>query len=375
MKRLLFQEKFMNRLQFCALAAMILVISPGKAATNPFAEGQIKIERSASESNAASGDKIAEAGAAQISKADLDAAIQKLREANDKYSELLKEFAADPEKFGDEKGDYRPFIKQLELMSKRLYEISKRLEEISEKMDAGKADETQENKPVAIEGTVRVNTSLNVRTGPWGSIIGNLHNNDRVKIIGQDGDWYKIDYNGRTAFVHANYVNTPNKNAGNTPVNKPSDSSSDATTVPTSQSNATGGGLTAAPCSPMPGYVSSEFGYRTHPTLGYRKMHNGVDLPIPNGTRLNALGNGTVTAVGYESGGGRYVKVRYDNGYESFYCHLKSYSVKKGQRVNAGDEIARSDNTGEWTTGPHLHFGLKKNGQWVSPRSAGVKLP
>jgi murein DD-endopeptidase MepM/ murein hydrolase activator NlpD len=140
-------------------------------------------------------------------------------------------------------------------------------------------------------------------------------------------------------------------------------------------STAAGGELTAAPCQPMPSRVSSEFGMRTHPTQGYKKMHNGIDLPVPNGTRLNSLGNGTVVAVGYESGGGKFVKVRYDNGYESFYCHLQSYSVRKGQRVSAGQDIARSDNTGQWTTGAHLHFGLKKNGKYVNPRFAGIPLP
>lgn len=128
--------------------------------------------------------------------------------------------------------------------------------------------------------------------------------------------------------------------------------------------------------SPSPGAtrVSSEFGMRTHPISGQRRMHNGIDLPMPNGTRLNALGDGVVTAVGYESGGGRFVKIRFDNGMEAIYCHLQSSSVRNGQRVTMGQQIALSDNSGG-STGPHLHLGIKRNGAYINPRSAGIPLP
>jgi len=128
--------------------------------------------------------------------------------------------------------------------------------------------------------------------------------------------------------------------------------------------------------SPSPGAtrVSSEFGMRTHPITRRRTMHNGIDLPMPNGTRINSLGDGVVTAVGYEAGGGRYVKIRFDNGMEAFYCHLQSYSVRTGQRVAMGQQIALSDNSGG-STGPHLHLGIKRNGAYINPRSAGIPLP
>ncbi|HNV72462.1 MAG TPA: M23 family metallopeptidase, partial [Candidatus Ozemobacteraceae bacterium] len=129
----------------------------------------------------------------------------------------------------------------------------------------------------------------------------------------------------------------------------------------------------AAPCSPMPSRSSSEYGPRD---LFGHSFHSGIDLPVPTGTRLNALGDGVVTAVGYEAGGGHFIKIRYDNGVESFYCHLKSQSVRQGQRVSMGQEVARSDNTGQWTTGAHLHMGIKVNGQYVNPRSVrGIPLP
>ena len=129
------------------------------------------------------------------------------------------------------------------------------------------------------------------------------------------------------------------------------------------------------PCEPMPSRVSSEFCYRTHPVTGVKgTFHNGVDLPIPSGTRLNAMANGIVTAVGFENGGGNYVRIKYDNGYETFYCHLQSSSVKVGQRVQCGQQVALSDNTGIYTTGAHLHMEVKINGERVNPRDAVTSI-
>ncbi len=240
----------------------------------------------------------------------------------------------------------------------------------------GNTSETPAKDKFPCEGTVRVNTSLNIRTGPWGTIIGSYHNGDKVRIIGREGAWYKISRNGQTVYCHANYIDAPGAPAGQTPIDTPgSNRDSRRGTDHASTPPATGQGrFGAAPCSPMPSSVSSEFGMRRHPTTGEYRMHNGVDLPVPNGTRLNALGDGVVTSTGYESGGGRFIIVRYDNGLESFYCHLQSVSVREGQRVSMGQEICRSDNTGQWTTGAHLHMGIKKNGQYINPRSV-LKLP
>ncbi len=129
------------------------------------------------------------------------------------------------------------------------------------------------------------------------------------------------------------------------------------------------------PCEPMPTYVSSEYGYRTHPVTGVANtFHNGVDLPIPTGTRLNAMANGVVTAVGSEYGGGNYIRVKYDNGYETFYCHIQNSTVQEGQRVECGQQIAVSDNTGAYTTGSHLHMEVKINGERVNPRDAVTSI-
>ncbi|NCB37304.1 MAG: M23 family metallopeptidase [Erysipelotrichia bacterium] len=225
-------------------------------------------------------------------------------------------------------------------------------------------------------GTVRVDTSLNVRSSPWGTVIDSFHEGDVVKIIDRVGAWYRIAHNGQIAFIHSNYVESPGAPAGQVPVIYPWQMNVKTESENTDPSVTTGSGrFGAAPCSPMPSYASSEYGMRKHPTTGQYTMHNGIDLPVPSGTRLNALGDGTVVAVAFESGGGNYIKVRYDNGYESFYCHLQKSTVTQGQRVSMGQEIAKSDNTGIYTTGAHLHFGLKLNGNYVNPRSAGLPLP
>ena len=131
----------------------------------------------------------------------------------------------------------------------------------------------------------------------------------------------------------------------------------------------------ANPVDPMPSRVSSEYGYRTHPVTGQKgTFHNGVDLPVPTGSRVNAMANGVVTAVGFENGGGNYIRIKYDNGYETFCCHLKGSTVKVGDRVQAGQQVAISDNTGIYTTGAHLHFEVKVDGTRVNPRKV-VKLP
>ena len=200
-------------------------------------------------------------------------------------------------------------------------------------------------------GTVQVRTTLNVRSSPWGKVVGRLHGGEKIQIIGRNGDWYKISYHGKTAYVHSTYVSASGQPIQPTPGQ---------------------GRFGAPPCSPMPTRTSSEYGPRS---LYGRSFHYGIDLPIPTGTRLNALGDGKVIAISYETAGGRYIQIKYDNGLISTFCHLKNTSVKVGQRVAMGQEVARSDNTGQ-STGPHLHLGIKRNGQRINPRSVdGLPLP
>jgi hypothetical protein len=118
---------------------------------------------------------------------------------------------------------------------------------------------------------------------------------------------------------------------------------------------------------PVNGPITQLFG--ENPQI-YKKWgfpgHNGIDYGIPNGTPVNAAAAGSVALVGFENGGyGNYVKLSHADGsktYYTYYAHLASAAVAAGQKVKAGTVIAYSNNTGA-STGPHLHFGLKIDGE------------
>jgi murein DD-endopeptidase MepM/ murein hydrolase activator NlpD len=105
---------------------------------------------------------------------------------------------------------------------------------------------------------------------------------------------------------------------------------------------------------------------RKHPILGYARAHNGVDYYAPAGAPVGAVAPGVVTMAGWTNGGGRTVKLRHSNGYQTEYLHLSAISVRAGQRVGQGDLVGRVGKTG-LATGVHLHYGLKKNGRYVNP--------
>jgi murein DD-endopeptidase MepM/ murein hydrolase activator NlpD len=105
---------------------------------------------------------------------------------------------------------------------------------------------------------------------------------------------------------------------------------------------------------------------RKHPILGYARAHNGVDYHAPTGAPVGVVAPGVVTLAGWTAGGGRTVKVRHSNGYETEYLHLSSIAVRAGARVGQGDLVGRVGQTG-LATGPHLHYGMKKNGRYVNP--------
>ena len=113
--------------------------------------------------------------------------------------------------------------------------------------------------------------------------------------------------------------------------------------------------------------LTSPFGYRTHPISGKWKMHNGVDLAAPTGTKIVATRSGYVSVASYEHGGaGYYVQINHGDGYKSIYMHMTHYIVKVGQYVDAGDVIGYCGSTGG-STGPHLHFGISYNGVYQNP--------
>ncbi len=120
--------------------------------------------------------------------------------------------------------------------------------------------------------------------------------------------------------------------------------------------------------------LSSSFGMRKHPILGYNKMHRGTDFAAPSGTPIMASGSGTVTRARWCGGGGNCVKIKHNSTYETVYAHMKAFAkgVKEGRKVKQGQIIGYVGSTG-LSTGPHLHYEVHVNGKKVN--SQKLKLP
>ncbi len=119
---------------------------------------------------------------------------------------------------------------------------------------------------------------------------------------------------------------------------------------------------------PMASYtrMSSDYGWRIHPTLGYNKFHNGVDFAAPTGTAIYAAYDGKVVAASYSSSMGNYVMIDHGDSLYTIYMHASKLYVSSGDVVIRGETIAAVGSTGR-STGPHLHFGVRKDGAYVSP--------
>jgi murein DD-endopeptidase MepM/ murein hydrolase activator NlpD len=113
---------------------------------------------------------------------------------------------------------------------------------------------------------------------------------------------------------------------------------------------------------------------RRHPVLNYTRAHNGVDYAAPLGAPVGAVAGGVVTFAGWTNGGGRTVRIRHASGYESEYLHLSAINVTRGARVDQGELIGRVGATG-LVTGPHLHYGLRRNGGYVNPVREHRNMP
>jgi murein DD-endopeptidase MepM/ murein hydrolase activator NlpD len=120
--------------------------------------------------------------------------------------------------------------------------------------------------------------------------------------------------------------------------------------------------------------LSSSFGMRKHPILGYNKMHRGTDFAAPSGTPIMASGSGTVTRARWCGGGGNCVKIKHNSTYETIYAHMKTFAkgIKEGRKVRQGQIIGYVGSTG-MSTGPHLHYEVVVNGKKVN--SQRLKLP
>ncbi len=112
--------------------------------------------------------------------------------------------------------------------------------------------------------------------------------------------------------------------------------------------------------------VTCKYGMRTHPITGKRKLHTGVDLRAATGTKVYAANKGTVTTSGYSSAWGNYIIISHGGGITTLYAHMSKRSVSKDDKVKQGDIIGYSGNTG-YSTAPHLHFEISKNGATYNP--------
>ncbi|WFU08710.1 M23 family metallopeptidase [Rhizobium sp. CB3090] len=123
---------------------------------------------------------------------------------------------------------------------------------------------------------------------------------------------------------------------------------------------------------PVPnGTLGDGFAWRIHPILGVKKFHNGVDFRAPMGSPIMAAGDGIVEKISWETGYGKYVRIRHDGGYETTYAHIASTpsDLHVGERVTQGQVIAYVGSTG-YSTGPHLYYELRVNGRYENPLTA-----
>lgn len=120
--------------------------------------------------------------------------------------------------------------------------------------------------------------------------------------------------------------------------------------------------------NPAPSYVriSSPFGWRSDPFTGYKAYHNGIDMAAAEGTPIVAAFDGIVGEAGYNSSMGNYIYVEHGNGLRTIYLHASKLYVSKNDIVLKGDVIAAVGTTGR-STGPHLHFSVRLNGEYVDP--------
>ena len=120
--------------------------------------------------------------------------------------------------------------------------------------------------------------------------------------------------------------------------------------------------------------LSSRYGNRRHPVLGYTKMHRGLDFAAPKGTPIFAAGDGIIEKAGWNGSYGRYIRIRHNGAYKTAYAHLSGFNknIKVGQRISQGKVIGYVGSSGR-STGPHLHYEVLLNNQQINPMK--VKLP
>ena len=116
----------------------------------------------------------------------------------------------------------------------------------------------------------------------------------------------------------------------------------------------------------MQGIITSSCGIRENPILQKEEVHDGLDIAVAEGTAVLAVKSGTVTEVRTSATYGKLMRYETEDGYEIFYAHLSEVLVKPGEQVKQGQVVAKSGNTG-LSTGPHLHYGVYRNGEMLDP--------
>jgi murein DD-endopeptidase MepM/ murein hydrolase activator NlpD len=118
---------------------------------------------------------------------------------------------------------------------------------------------------------------------------------------------------------------------------------------------------------PINGRLTSPFGWRDDPISGLRRYHTAMDMAAPTGTPVKAAGDGKVATVGVNASLGKYIILSHGSNYQTLYAHLSVVSVSQGNQIRQGAKIGEVGSTG-YSTGPHLHFGVFKNGRPVNPQ-------
>ena len=119
--------------------------------------------------------------------------------------------------------------------------------------------------------------------------------------------------------------------------------------------------------APLESYrMSSDYGMRTHPVLGRRQGHKGVDMAAPSGTPVYATADGVVSRASRFSSYGNFISIEHGGSLQTRFAHLSGYAVSEGQRVHKGDLIGYVGSTGR-STGPHLHYEVRVDGEAVNP--------
>ena len=118
---------------------------------------------------------------------------------------------------------------------------------------------------------------------------------------------------------------------------------------------------------PVSGVITSDFGWRNHPIFGRQILHSGIDIGVDEGTPVHAADGGTVVFSGWMDGYGYAVVIDHGNGISTLYGHNSDLAVSEGQSVSKGTVIAYAGSTGN-STGPHVHFEVRVNGDPVDPQ-------